>query len=229
MGGRAALAIGLAGLGVEMLYGALALWANPAPWVLVAFCGGGAVLIALSIGYAVAPALPRVTRWLWRGPSVSTVTRHGVTMTARLRWSDGVGKPIVQAPAPEGRILLVWTALDIEIRNREQDPKRISDLFLEIRTAGFPKRVIATADPVAIDGDLDWYQRRHPRRVEWLLDPSAPAIIHHVRFSRGWLPESPGPRDPRRFTPIVVAELGGEDRQIRLELGDDIMSAPNYE
>jgi hypothetical protein len=228
MGGRAGLAIGLAGLGVEMLTGALALWANPAPWVLVALLVGGAVVIVCGMLYAVAPAIPRVMRRLRRSPSVSTTTRHGVTMTARLRWSDGVGKPIVQAPAPEGRILLVWTALDIEMRNREQDPKRISDLFLEIRTARFPKRVIATADPVAIDGDLDWYQRRHPRRVEWLLDPSAPATAHHVRFSRGWVPQTPGPRAPRRFTAVVVAELGGEDRQIRLELGDDIISAPNY-
>ncbi len=227
MGGRAALAVGLAGLGVEMLFGALALWVNPAPWILAAFCAGGVVLIALSIVYAAAPAIPRVARGLRKSSSVSTTTRHGVTMTARLRWSDGVGKPRVGVE--QGRVRFVWAALDIEMRNREQEPKRISDLFLEVRSRRFPRRLIATADPCAINGDLDWYLRSQPRRVEWLLEPNTPAITHHVRFAQDWPEDRPGPGDPEHFGATIVAELGGEDRQIRLDLAEDIMSAPNYE
>jgi len=205
-----------------MLALALSWWVNPPRFLPFVIGGTGAVLIVYGIVPGAVRTIPRLVSLPWKGSSVSATTRHGVTMMARLRWSNGTGKPIVTVD--RGRLRSVWAALDIEMRNRHQEPKRVSDLFLEIRRARFPRRLIATADPSAIDGDLDWYRRPHPRRVEWLVEPNSAAITHHVRFGCDWPPDKLGPADPKRFSAGVVAELGGSDRQIRLELGSDIMS-----
>lgn len=165
-----------------------------------------------------------VARLLLRQPSVSTRRKDGLTLTVRLRWHDEVGRPIVTVD--NGRVRAVWASLDIEVRNHHRDPQRVSDLFLEIRTARFPRRLIATGDPVAIDNDAQWHRAKFPRRVEWLLDPVSPAVVHHVRFNRGWMEGDPSaPRDPRRFTAYIVASLvRPSGRQVRVELGDDIIA-----
>ena len=154
----------------------------------------------------------------------SIVTRYGVTLAAATRWQDSVGKPIVSVD--QGKVRSVWAALQIEVRNREAQPQRISDLYMEfLRGRLIWHRVFATADPAQIDHDDHWHQRRNPRQVDWLLEPVSPAVSRYVRFARGWMQNDPtAPEDPKRFGARVVAQLGGEDRKIVLDLGEDIMA-----
>ncbi len=191
--------------------------------VVVAIVFLGLVIILWEVGrkvYIPFPLLSGVTR--------SYVERHGVSLAARLRWHNSVGRPIVTVDG--GRIVSVWAALDIEARNLDPMAKRLSDLFMVIRKARFPKSVIAVAEPWAIDHDTDWAQRPFPRRVEWELPGASPAITHHVRFVHDFGLGSPdAPQDPRQFAAEIVADLGTPDRRIRLPLGDDILTGRGKE
>ena len=167
--------------------------------------------------------LPReMARILLRQPPLSSMSKYGMTFTIRLRWHDDIGKPTVAVD--NGQVTSVWAALDIEQRNYGSVPIRVSELYLEARTGRFPRRLIAIADPASIDNDQQWSSKKFPRRVEWFLEPASAVVSHHVRFNRGWKPGDPSaPRDPKRFSATVVAELGSPDRRLRIDLGEDII------
>lgn len=173
-------------------------------------------------GYVLDLLPETMVRRLLRQPSVSTMRKYGIVFTVRLRWHDDIGKPIVAVD--DDRVRHVWALLDIEVRNLDPVLKRVSELYLEIKAARFPRRVIAIADPVRVDTDEKWYGRKFPRRVEWLLEPVSAAVAHNVRFSREWsATDTSAPRDPKRFSAAVVAELGHPGRRVRVELGEDIL------
>ena len=195
-------------------------------WITVPFAVLAIAMIIYGVfrsGYLIDLLPSEMARILLRQPPLSSVSKYDVTLNIRLRWQDDTGKPTVAVD--NGQVTSVWAALNIEKRNYGSVPVRVSELYLEARTGRFPRRLIDIADPTSIDGDDRWGQRDFPRRVEWLLDPASPAITHYVRFSRGWKPDDPSaPRDPKRFSAIVVAELGSPDRRLRIDLGEDIIS-----
>ncbi len=220
----------IVGLGVELIgIGLFVWWPDPPAIIPLLFVIAGLILIlyAASSSFrwslALLPDAIPLPIMVRRGGR-SIVTRYGVTLAAATRWKDSVGKPIVSAD--EGKVRSVWAALQIDVRNRQPQPQRITDLYMEfLRGRLIWRRVFATADPAQIDHDDHWNQRRNPRQVDWLLEPVSPAVSHYVRFARGWMPNDPtAPEDPKRFSARVVAEVGGEDRKIVLELEEDIMA-----
>lgn len=180
--------------------------------------------VLVTIFLAIFRAVPiRIRYPLTKSQTESRIERHGVSLAALLRWGDSVGRPIVTVH--EGRVVSIWAGLDIEVRNLETEPKRMSELVLEVRKAGAPKSLLGVAEPAAIDGDLDWHKRKHPRRVEWLLPPVSEAITHHVRFAYDFGLDNPdAPKDPRQFEAAIIADLGTKSRRLRLPLGDDIFT-----
>jgi len=196
----------------------------------------GAVLVsllvvaaALFVGGLIYAALPYVSEFRVNisyvavlGSSRHSVRRkHGVWMAARLRWQDNVGKPLVFAD--DGKVTNIWASLDIEVRNYEQMPKRLSDLYLEIRTAGWPDHLVGQADPARVGGNGEWYKRSNRRRVDWLLEPNGPVETIHVRFDNGWMPGE-GPPDPHKFHARIVGVLA-DGKEIGVDIGEDILAA----
>lgn len=185
----------------------------------------GIVFMALALSFlAFFKAVPiRIPYPLTKPQTESRIERHGVSLAALLRWKDSVGRPIVTVH--EGRVASIWAALDIEVRNLEPEPKRMSELVLEVRKASAPKSLVGVAEPAARDGNVDWYKRKHPRRVDWLLPSVSEAITHHVRFAYDFGLDNPdAPEDPRQFEAAIIADLGTKRRRIRLPLGDDIFT-----
>lgn len=177
---------------------------------------------ALLIGYGASPfaitGFRRLALYLPFSPKKSITTERDVTIAAKLRWDDAVGKPLVRVIASTYRVYAIWAALDIEIRNSSQSPQRISKLFMEIRSSRFPKRLIATADAVK-----DEQKDVKDRKVEWRLEPVSEAETHYVHFERFWLEgDETSPKGSKQFKAIIVAELGRPDRTVRLQIGDDI-------
>ena len=176
------LRIALIGLGLEaMALGLLQTGELPGwvPWLVV---GIG----ALVIGYALSPFSVTGVRWLTLylpfSPQKSITTERGITIAAKLRWDDAVGKPRVHVIESTYGVYAIRAALDIEIRNSSQSHQRVSELYMEIRSSRFPKRLIATADAVG-----DGRKIIKDRRVEWLLVPVSEAETHYVHFERFWL------------------------------------------
>lgn len=212
------IGLGLEAVAIGLLQsGELPEWV---PWLVVAI---GLGVIAYGISPFSVTGVRRLALYLPVSPKKTTTTEQDVTLSARLRWTDAVGKPSVNVA--DGHIRHIGAALDIEVRNRARHPQRVAELYLEIRHAKTLKlkRLIATVDPVAVDANLEWYSRPFPRRVEWLLEPVSGAIAHYVRFDRGWMPEDEdAPGDPKTFIAVVVAEFGTSSRPIRLQIGEDI-------
>ena len=221
-------AIAFAALGVAVLAVLSPAFVNDIPkWITVSFAVLAIAMVAYGVfrsGYLVDLLPPNMARFLLRQPPVSSVRKYGLTLTIRLRWHDDIGKPTVAVDS--GQVTSVWAALNIEVRNHNSVPIRVSELYLEARTGRFPRRLIATADPDSIDGKDRWGNQDFPRRVEWLIEPVSPVVTYHVRFSRWWkVDDLSAPRDPKRFSATIVAELGGPHRQIRVELGEDVIKA----
>jgi hypothetical protein len=220
---ESAIRLTVIGLGIEAVAigvvqaGGLPAWAG---WIVVV--AGLAVILYGASPYSTA-GVRRLILYLPISPKRSAATVDGITLQARLRWEDSTGKPTVLVDPSFTRIRWIWAILDLDIRNGGHQPERISELYLEIRHARFPKRVIAIADPTNVDRDDNWRLRPFPRRVEWLLDPVSPAETHHVWFGRLWSPnDMSAPPNPERFVSVVVAELCTPNRVIRVQIGDDI-------
>jgi hypothetical protein len=147
-------------------------------------------------------------------------------LSAHLHWEDDIGSPRISVD-DQSRIVSVWAMLDVEVRNTSDRPIRVSDLYMEVRTTRFPRRLIATADPRAIGQTRDWYKMKNPRRVEWLLEPHSAGQRQNVDFQQGY-PTNGGPVAPKRVTITIVAELEGGKKTVRLYLEDDVL-APTKE
>ena len=208
----------LIGLGLEAMAlgllqtGELPVWV---PWLIV---GIGFLVILYALTPFSVTGMRRLAMYLPVSPKKSTTTEWDVTITAKLRWDDAVGKPMVNALESNLKVWSIWAGLDIDVRNSGQNPQRVSELYIEIRSSRFPKRLIAIADAKS-DGLTDVKDRR----VEWLLPPVGPAETHYVRFERFWAEDDETmPQGSKQFGAIIVAELGRPDRAIRLQIGDDI-------
>ena len=192
--------------------GELPVWV---PWFVVVV---GLTVIVYALSPFSITGIRRLAMYLPATPKKSSTTEYGVTITAKLRWDDDVGKPIVHALESNLKIWSIWAALDIELRNSGQNPQRVSELYMEIRSSRFPKRLIAIAD-----AKRDGHTEVNDRRVEWLLPPVGEAETHYVHFERFWAEDDETmPKGSKQFGAVIVAELGRRDRAVRLLIGDDI-------
>ena len=169
------------GLGTEAVAIALfQVYDKPPTWILWTIMAVGFVLIVYGLSSFPFTGLRRLLIYypFWE-PKVSVTREQGITLAARLRWHDDVGRPLVAADEKSGLVRNVWAALDIEVRNHTQSKQRITELYLEVRHA-VPwkfRRLIAEADPVAIDRDIHWYEKQFPRRVEWELASKCSSLL----------------------------------------------------
>ena len=213
---------GVIGLGFQVLGIHFLGFALIASGLLLAvyFYGGG------WLGLVTFPWLP------WCKPRLSQVHKHGLTVrvtrgyeTLDVTTPGWVG--VYTGPDNDDVIMMAAAALGIEIRNTSNDAKRISDLYMEIRTVRFIHRLLDIIEPRDLDTDSKWYTRKDRKRVEWFLEPHSPAIVRAVDFEKGW---PGGWRSGRlRFTLAVVLELDGGIEKIRLFLEDDVLKGPRPE
>ena len=215
------LRVALAGLGMEMvgmsLFQAWPSLPDVFP-ILILVAGMGLIAYAIlpipmMIGGFRLPRLPGK-------PAQSSARQHGLAMRVALRWGDDVGAPHIGVES--GNVVSVWAALNIELANYTGTPKRVADLFMEVRRPRQPHTLIAEVDPVQIDGDSNWRQPRYPRRVDWLLEAASPTMTHFVEFSRSWRDDKENaPPDLKSFDVELVAELS-DGKQVRVRLREDV-------
>jgi hypothetical protein len=219
---RTAGGIGATGWGVGLLLSVLQLGGiEVAGWILVVSIVLCVTFIGVSVAYAISPFLSSIrVDWPLRQGTESSARKHDVFMKISLRWTDNIGKPLVQVD--DGKVRSVWAVFNVDVRNYGNTPKRLAELYLETRTAGwFRTKPFGKAVPVGIDSDLDWYKNGRGSRVEWPLEPQGELLSHTVRFSQEWALGA-GPPDPKRFSARVIGVLANGDR-ISVNVAADIM------
>jgi hypothetical protein len=125
------LRLTLVGLGLEAVAIGLLQSSDLPGWVPWLVVGIGLAVIAYGVSPFSVTGMRRLALYLPVSPKKTTTREQDITLAARLRWSDSVGKPLVNAL--DGRLRHIWAALDIEVRNHAQHSQRITDLYLEIR------------------------------------------------------------------------------------------------
>jgi hypothetical protein len=195
-------------------------------WVLI----GLAVIFALYyygggyLGLVTFPPLP------WR-QRISQVRSHGLSL--RVHKDYGGEEEVFVGPGwlgiyadDDGKVFMASAGLDVEIRNVSDHPVRISEIYMEIRTVRLIHRLLEILPPTKINRDREWYKRRHPRRVEWLIEPHSEGLHHDIVFEEGW-PHQDGPLNGRKkYTVALVLELDGGIDKIRLFMEDDVLAKP---
>jgi hypothetical protein len=182
------------------------------PWTGLAFLIAGVLWVGFESGAI-------QSWWALRNSPTSESLSHDFRVMARLRWDDATGKPVVRAD--NGRLVSVWAAFDIELRNLAVYPQRVSDVYLELWTTRFPNKLVLGADPVRVDTEFDWNKRSNLRRVEWQFEPVSAALTHNVCFEK-YLCEPERPVAAKSYEVALVAELGSPRKRIRIRLQQDI-------
>ena len=123
-----------------------------------------------------------------------------------------------------------YTHLFLDIRSTDVSPRTINNIYLEIRTARhlfwrwytlpvLLQRRVLTVPPMRVDGDINWYKRQFPERVDWVISAAGGTITYRVSFERTWDESRDNlPPPPKQYDLFLVAEVGGRQHKRRWDV-----------
>lgn len=110
------------------------------------------------------------------------------------------------------RIHHVAASVRVELRNHDDRPRMLSDIYVEVRTRRrwfwpFTRRIIS-CNPNIIDNRTDTVNAAQPRRVDWSVEPETHEVTHIISFDRWW-DRGAGPKYRTRWDMHLVVAYGG--------------------